>query len=54
MGSVDVQLKISWRTVVHYYKKPYFYYGVLGLVVALLYPSMFLIRQAEARQQIGK
>jgi hypothetical protein len=51
MGSVDVQLRISWRAVVHYYKKPYFYYGVLGLVVALLYPSMFLIRQAEARQQ---
>jgi hypothetical protein len=48
IGSHDVHLDVSWNTDFHVYDKPHFYYGVLGLVIALFYPSMFLFKRSRA------
>ncbi len=45
MGSQDIQLRLTWNLNWHDYEKPYFNYGVAGLLVALVYPAMFLIQK---------
>jgi len=57
MGSEDIHPKLSWQLKWHYYEKPYFYYGIAGLLIALVYPAMLLIRgfgNQRQRQQSGE
>ena len=54
MGSQAIHLRFTWELEWHYYEKPYFYYGVTALAIALVYPAMFLIKNFgpwKSRQQ---
>jgi hypothetical protein len=51
LGSADANLSVNWETDFHLFDKPYFYYGIIGLAIGLLYPAAFLIKQVDARHR---
>jgi hypothetical protein len=50
-GSVDALIGLKWTDEYHDYEKPLLYYGIVGLVLALLYPAMFLFKRFLTSRQ---
>lgn len=44
-GLEEIQLILSWHLDWYFYQKPYFYYGIAAIGIALVYPGIFLIKE---------
>lgn len=44
VGLEDIHPSVGWEITWYHFDKPYFYYGVVGLILALFYPVLVLIR----------